>query len=382
MGPTEAAARWDRDEINRWILYHGEIARALTAERTALESALIPVTAYILISGVECYRRHPEMMRAIAAARSPEELGTAGHTPGSQIDGVHLWSIANIFLVGRQILAPFGLIDPVADLDRTGTVLSFWKRAAAAFRADGHLQAWDADGVVTPYAAHVDALVEGCAPLTEALRTRMMRVNAALTTYLFLLYFDTRAGYQDTGPYPLPGGRVLLVRDFSKFGVSDFPWSTEVAADLPFSNITAAFVLEDARMRVTDFGSSVTQPEDYLARVSAFGLFTTDREHGCFTSVPDREAGELLVAVREAQRRLYRLVAAMTRREKVDAGAYVYFSFLRPFAEAAGMADDLDWTIPRDSLDVYDALASIESVPLPEPGAVVTPYYTPIPAAT
>ena len=61
---------WDRDEVNRMLRYHGGIAHALTVQRTALESALIPVTAYILISGVECYRRHPEMMTEIAIVRA------------------------------------------------------------------------------------------------------------------------------------------------------------------------------------------------------------------------------------------------------------------------------------------------------------------------
>ena len=55
-------------------------------------------------------------MAAIAAAKSPSAIGTAGKQPGNQVDAVHLWSIANIALVGRQILAPFGMIDPVTDL--------------------------------------------------------------------------------------------------------------------------------------------------------------------------------------------------------------------------------------------------------------------------
>ena len=54
----------------------------MTAERTALESALIPVTAYILISGIECYRRYPELMAAIAAAMPPEEIGAARPAAG------------------------------------------------------------------------------------------------------------------------------------------------------------------------------------------------------------------------------------------------------------------------------------------------------------
>ena len=54
----------------------------------------------------------------------------------------------------------------------------------------------------------------------------------------------------------------------------------------------------------------------------------------------------------------------MERREKIDAGAYVYFTFLRPFAELAGV--ELDWTVPRDSLDLYPFLELIDGA-LPRP---------------
>jgi hypothetical protein len=372
----ERPAGWDAGEVNRMLRYHGEIAHALTTQRTALESALIPVTAYILISGVECYRRHPELMSEIAAATSPEELGARGRRLGNQIDTVHLWSIANIYLVGRSVLAGGGLLDFDADVTRTAVVFDFWKRAATAFRADGTLQAADADGIVTPYTDAVAELVAGCAPVRgDDHRARLSRLNALLTSYLFLLYFDTRAGYQDTGPYPLPDGRVLLVRAFNRFGPSDFPWSHSVAADLPYSTVVAAFVLEGVDFRVTDFGTSVTEPADYLDRLVAFGLF--DPTSGRPVPIGETDALALGDAVKTAQRRLYRNVAEMTRHEKLDAGAYVYFSFLRPFAEAAGIADRLDWTVPRDSLDLYPLLELFESTP--EITSDPALYYPPIP---
>jgi hypothetical protein len=56
----------------------------------------------------------------------------------------------------------------------------------------------------------------------------------------------------------------------------------------------------------------------------------------------------------------------------------VYFTFLRPFARAAGVEDELDWSVPRDSLDLYDAISSIERMPDIEIDPEV-PYYTPLP---
>ena len=365
-------------EVNRWIAYHGKISRAMTAERTALESALIPVTAYILIACIECYRRYPDMMREISGAASPEELGSAGRVPGSQIDAVHLWSIANFPLLGRQVLAPFGLVDVDRDVPALATVLDFWKRAAAAFRADGELQAWDAGLRVPRYGPEVvDALVAGSRAVGVEDREHLIRLNRVLTTFLFLLYFDTRAGYQDTGPYPLADGRVLLVRDFNRFGVSHFSWSRDVCAGLPYSNLTFALVLDgDVRVTANDWGTSITDPPDYFGHLSAAGVFTAD--DGALSPVAPGELEGIAKAVKEAQRNLYRRIAGMSRREKLDAGAYVYFTFLRPFAETAGVDERLDWTVPRDSLDVYEGLATLDKMPDVEADDSI-PYYTPVP---
>jgi hypothetical protein len=368
----------NKRELNRWIEYHGKISRAMTAERTALESALIPVTAYILIACIECYRRYPDMMREITRAASPEELGEAGRSPGSQIDAVHLWSIANFPLLGRQVLAPFGLVDVDRDVPALATVLDFWRRAAAAFRADGELQAWDAGLCVPRYGLEVvDTLGAGSRAIGGEEREHLVRLNRILTTFLFLLYFDTRAGYQDTGPYPLADGRVLLVRDFNRFGLSHFPWSRDVCAELPYSNLTLALVLDGAvRVTTNDWGTSITDPPDYFAHLSAAGVFTTD--DGKLAPVPLDRLDGVTNAVKDAQRQLYRRIAGMSRREKLDAGAYVYFTFLRPFAETAGVDDRLDWTVPRDSLDVYEGLATLERMPDVETDDSI-PYYTPVP---
>lgn len=361
LGTLALPAGWDKAAVNRRLDYHGEISYALTVQRTVLESALIPVTAYILISGIECYRRQPEMLQAVAAAKPPEEIGAVGRTIGNQIDAVHLWSLANIFLTGRNVLAAGGMIDWDDDLVRCGIMLEFWERAARAYHAGAARQAWDTGGVNRPYSAYAEEVVAGCEPVTGERRSKIQRLNALLTSYLFLLYFDTRAGYQDTGPYVLPDGRVLLMRAFNKFGVSDFPWSREVASDLPHSDVLAAFVLDGVRLRVTDWGTSMTEPEDYLPHVQSFGLF--DISGGGLAPIDAAAAEGLAAAVKDAQKRCYRLIAGMERREKINAGAYVYFSFIRPFADDAGCTGALDWTIPSASLDLYELIEVVERTP-------------------
>ena len=100
------------DTANRLIAYHAPISRALTQERTSLESALIPVTAYIVVACAESYLRYPEMMERIDAAMPAEEVGRRARRPGCQVDPCYLWSIANFFLLGRKIMA---MVDPQGD---------------------------------------------------------------------------------------------------------------------------------------------------------------------------------------------------------------------------------------------------------------------------
>jgi hypothetical protein len=374
--PDAAATDHERARADALIAYHAPISQALTAERTTLESRLIPVTAYIVVACAEAWYRYPEMMRHIDAARPAEEIGAAGRRPGCRVNTVHLWSIANFWLVGRQVTALFGMADDPHD---AFTVLDFWERAALAFRGDGSRQAWDAGNVVRPYGdAVVATLLDGTEALDDERRAAVKRFNATLVNYLFLLYFDTRVGTGDTGPYPVPGddGQVLLVRDFYRLGPSDY-WWTSVASDVPYRNLTAAFVLDDVRVQVSDFGSARTEPEDYLDRVVRFGLFTTDgHDDGTLAPVPLESIDPLVDAVRSAQARLYRDIAGMTRDEKIRCGAYVYFSFLRPFAEIAGVADELDWGVPRDvPPHLYELLSTMEG------GASVErdgPYYDPL----
>src|SRR3712207_8708951 len=54
--------------------YHGEATKTMTRLRTSLESKLIPISAYILIAAVECYRRHPEMLVQIRSEEHTSEL--------------------------------------------------------------------------------------------------------------------------------------------------------------------------------------------------------------------------------------------------------------------------------------------------------------------
>jgi hypothetical protein len=140
----------------------------------------------------------------------------------------------------------------------------------------------------------------------------------------------------------------MVVRDLYQMGRSDFPWS-DVAEDMPYQHLVAGLVLRGVDARITDFGTVVTDPEDYLDRLVGLSLFTTDdAAPGELRAVPLDELGAVAAAARTTERALYRRIARMDTMEMVRCGAEVYFTFLRPFAEVAGVSEAIDWTVPRD----------------------------------
>jgi len=373
-GPDEDAPV-RRDRVNGWLATINPITKRLVAERTSYSSQLIPVTPYVMVSCVEAFLRYPDAVATITAAMEPEEIGMEARRPGCQANSVFLWGVANFFLIGRNVLRA---VDPAVDdgpnaLDRAHTVLDFWARTSRAYRGGDHLHAAEVDDRLDVFDEDtVSALVATASPVDDGRRDRIRRANATIINHLFLLYFDTRVGHGDTGPYLLADGRKVIIRDYYRLAESDLAWSS-VAGGVPYGNLTAVLVLEPGvEVRITDFGTTVSTPEDYLDHLSGFALFTSDgvRPGQPLTPLSDDEMDAVASTARVAQRHHYRDIAAMGRDQRIASGAYVYFTFLRPFAELAGVADDIDWTCPRDTpADLYPLVTADVETPTSDPDA-------------
>jgi len=130
----------------------------------------------------------------------------------------------------------------------------------------------------------------------------------------------------------------------------------------------------DVDLTITDFGTTVSDPENYLDGLSGFALFTTDS--GEIRELSDEELVEMAGVAKAAQKNHYRNIVKMNRDEKIACGSYVYFTFLRPFAEIAGISDDIDWTCPRDTpADLYPFITLDSEPQIADPDAELFTYY-------
>ena len=380
-GRAEEGVPARRDQVNGWLATINPITRQLVAERTGYSSQLIPVTPYVMVSCVEAFLRYPDAVAIITAAMEPEEIGVEARRPGCQANSVFLWGVANFFLIGRNVLRA---VDPSVDdapnaLDRAHTVLDFWARTSRAYRGGDHLHAAEVGDRLDVFDEDtVSALVAAATTVDDGRRDRIRRANATIINHLFLLYFDTRVGHGDTGPYHLDDGRTVIIRDYFRLAESDLAWSP-VAAAVPHGNLTAVLVLDPGvEVRITDFGTTVSTPEDYLDHLSGFALFTSDGVGPGQPLVPvsDDEMDIVASAARAAQRRHYRDIVAMDRDQRIACGAYVYLTFLRPFAELAGVADEIDWTCPRDTpADLYPLITADVEASQPDPDTDIYPPF-------
>ena len=177
------------------------------------------------------------------------------------------------------------MLDPSLDTpDRMYTVLDFWERAALAYRGDGTRQAWDT-GTATPYDATQShkRCSPGTVPVDDDAAVARSSGSTPRSSTTCSSSTSTPAPATATPartPCPATRSRRCSCATSTGSSQSDFWWS-DVAASVPYHNLTAAFVLDDVDFTVTDFGTSNHKPEDYLDHVVAFGLFTTD---GCAPS--------------------------------------------------------------------------------------------------
>jgi hypothetical protein len=106
-------------------------------------------------------------------------------------------------------------------------------------------------------------------------------------------------------------------------------------------------VLEDVRAAVPPWGTHLmTEPADYLDRVTAYAVYEADR--GLGRRLGDEDLDRLLEQVTAAQTRLYVRMAEWSRADALRAGTECYFKAnIEPVARFAGVADRHDLELSR-----------------------------------
>jgi hypothetical protein len=322
--------------------------------RTVQESKLFPVNPYIALSYLNAWYRWPELLRKIESTMPAEDLGDRARSDGSYASIITLGLIPQFYLGGRQILLDMGMLKPTDALDDIVYVLGFAERINLAYhRAHAHGMPSDAGQraqILTERWTQVfeaDAL--GVTP-GDRLHAAFGRFMATASAYGFLSHCECRLSFNNHGPYRTSGGE-MLVRDLVDLGECDYPWMDGVAAGIELNNLTIPVIMKDTHFHILDdWGSFEASPSYDPNNIVALGVYTSDYLADGFRPVHMESADELadyLDDVREhmteATTGMWKMMAAWSREQMIDAGLLVYYAVIKDLAHYAGVYEQDDW---------------------------------------
>lgn len=341
------------EEVNDLLWIEGARLALEQTKRSSFPSELFPMGTYIALSQIEAFVAWPDKICAIEDVIRAEDITAPTRARPGMTSDLWIWTVADFTLSGRELLIELGEIGPNDRLDDVRTCVDFWRRLALARRGDGTFDNTDA-GLTNRYLAEdsVQRLIADAKPIEETGRAVFQRLNATLAGYAFLLFTDSRCAICDSGPYPVDEDRVMIVRDYLRLGTGHgYEWTDNL--EVPHESYTIAMIVDRSKfsmLEINDWGTTFSDPQLYevLTDVAVIANAATDWEN----IAPERYA-ELTSDFSMVHMELYRTFAGMTMEERAFAAARMYGWGLRPFTDAAGVTDQMDWDLAPGTMKFY-----------------------------
>jgi len=360
------------NDLNNYLAWN--IWDVLVMRATEGVSGMIPRQEYEILAFMHEFYRWPEILRMTTnevGAQGLLDIGASARREiGTKINSVHDWCIGAVgFGMGRCGLLALEVIGPDDYVAESNEILKFMQRILWGKRQDGYiLNSQDRyrcqiheDDFLQQLVAQVEPL-EADSPKHHA----FTQFNAATELLAFLHHYDNRLGLGDTGPYELPDGNLLILRDLF-VNEEIYHWS-DVSADakLPYS-YTLAMIIDPEQMglqeiRVNDISTTFTRPKNYVQAIIGGAVFARekwDTPMGEVYPIKIDDLAEHLGRVQQATLKLYTKTSKMCRRDLIWNGQYVYYiDMILPHLRKAGTYEkacvDYDlWEIDQRVANYY-----------------------------
>jgi hypothetical protein len=343
-------------ETNEFIRKQSDLTYWLCITRSIQESKLFPVNPYILLSYLNAFYRWPALLRRVEEKISAEECGDRAREMSLKIDTINTnWALSNFYLLGREMLIAMGAIRPQDAYEDVMYVVDFARRFNLAFqRNNAHITNKDAGdrGQLLPertlqvFEADLFEVASG-----DRLHHAATQLMAQLSQYAFLAHCECRIGIHNSGPYNFGDGRQMIMRDWFDLTEGDYPWLDGIATALEYNNLTIPVVVKNTNFHLMDdWASFESEPGFAAENIVAVGLYTSDILSEGYRPVSMENPtalAETMEHVREilaeATVDLWKRIADWSRLQMVEAGALVYYSVAKDFANVAGIYDPEDW---------------------------------------
>ncbi len=350
------------EEISDFLAYTGwNLWDLIKTRQTEGESGLIPRQEYETISFVQQWHTYAQYFEQITQKVGVAGVIEFGRIPrqefGTKSNHVHQWGTGVCPLLGKAISSSMGLATALDPERNANTLISFYRRLQYGLWGDG-------PGFVSGRNYQVPVLPDEIitrfrdserrlAPDSEEL-SAFRAFNAASELAGFLVSYDCRAGLCDTGPYPLPDGGFILVRDHFLHDPA-YAWAS-VLAGLPYCVTQAMFFRPDTPVdiRINDIATTFANPKNYLKYLSGAAVFARDTWDTPMDKVRQLDEGEMASIVARCNAgmlELYGQIAALPWDDRLRNGIKVYCrTMMLPWMRSAGIWGD---TVPAE----FDILA-------------------------
>jgi hypothetical protein len=267
---------------------------------------------------------------------------------GTKVNCVHDWCIGAVgFGMGRCGLLALEVIEADDYVGESNEILKFMQRVLWGKRQDGYiLNSQDRYRCRIHEPDFLQTIVDQVEPLEPGSpkHEHFTQFNAAAELLAFLDHYDCRLGLGDTGPYELPDGKLLILRDLF-VNEEAFHWS-DVCDDEGLPHVYSLALVIDpelmglAEIRVNDISTTFTRPKNYIQAIVGGAVFSRekwDTPMGEVVPIKVDELGSHLGKVQQATLKLYTKTARMCRRDLIWNGQYVYYvDMILPHLRLAG----------------------------------------------
>lgn len=343
----------EMNDLNNYLAWN--IWDVLVMRATEGVSGMIPRQEYEILSFMQEFYRYPEFMRLMTdqvGAQGIMDIGaSAKFEIGTKVNAVHDWCLGAVaFGMGRCGLLALETIQADDYVEESNEILKFMQRVLWGKRQDGYiLNSQDRYRCAIHDRSIVDQLMNEVVDFEEGSDQfkAFTQFNATAELLAFFDHYDCRLGLGDTGPYELPDGRILIIRDLF-VNEEIYHWS-DVCEGLPYS-YTLAVVLDPEilgleEIRVNDISTTFTQPKNYIPAITGGAIFVKDKWDTPMGEIRPLGLDQLdshLEKIREATVKMYDKTLRMSRRILCTNGIYSYYiDMLLPYLRATGVYDEV-----------------------------------------
>ncbi len=307
-------------------------------QRSSLISPLFNTPAR-LVCGSHCYFEHlPWLVRRVLEVAEPREMASAmksvAHTPN--------FTNLNAFMLGYfcgreqvRLLAGLSHDEPLQSESRedTETLVRFWREIADVYVADGKLPSENGHEVRILPDATVSDLTERLRDPGEDERRAIRRATALIELYTFIQNGEARVGVFHHGPYSLPGGDALVVKELVNLRQSYLPWELERSPSV--DAVARVMRLRDVTLSIDGYGSMSCDPLEYEQGIVAEYLLA--REGDTVRPLSTQELLSIADVAADSQVTMYEQASRWEPVYQVAYGADMYAGLAEPVARLAGL---------------------------------------------